>query len=258
MFQNTYPVFEVKKLLKKEMLDDLRDFPRELFDLQYRGYCDGILSGCELEGYVGGLKIMPGILYYKGVPYFLKKPFEVSCQAEGKLVYLKVRFLGKTIGARQEEYLSQIYIDERMPDSNCELELGRFKLQVGARLRTEYVDFYDYDTEFDTIDRIHVPYAALGQHGIWPQLLKSFARELMHSSKQDLWDSAFCLNCLQLEKAMPYEAVKAYLNVKLRQDREYTNIQVYSALKNILQEVGGKENDFGGKIEKREKTLLMI
>lgn len=258
MFQNMYPVFEEKKLLTKEMLDNLRDFPRELFDLQYRGYSDGILLGCELEGYEGGLRIMPGILYYQGIPYFLKEPFEVSFQAEGKLVYLKVRFLGKTIGARQEEYLSQIYIDERMPDPNCDLELGRFKLQVGARLRTEYVDFYDYATEFDTMDRIHVPYAALGQHSIWPQLLKCFAKELLHFPKHDLRDIAFCLHCLQLEKAMPYEAVKAYLNVRLGQDREYTNQQVYSALRNILRESGGKESVSGVEIEKRERTLLMI
>ncbi len=258
MFQNVYPVFETKKLLKKEMLDNLRDFPRELFDLQYRGYSDGVLMGCELEGYEGGLRIMPGILFYQGIPYFLKKPFDVSVRAEGKQVYLKVRFLGKTIGTRQEEFLSQIYIDERIPDLNCELELGRFKLQVGARLRTEYVDFYDYVTEFDTMDRIHVPYAALGQHGIWPQLLKCFARELLHFPKNDSGDIAFCLSCLQLEKAMPYEAVKAYLNVRLRQDREYTNQQVYSALKNILREAAGKESGFRKEIEKRERTLLMI
>lgn len=258
MFQNVYPVFEAKKLLKKEMLDNLRDFPRELFDLQYRGYSDGILTGCELEGYDGGLRIMPGILYYQGIPYFLEKPFDVSVQAEGRLTYIKVRFLGKNIAARQEEYLSQIYIDERIPDPNYELELGRFKLQTGARLRTEYVDFFDYATEYDTIDRIYVPYAALGQQGIWPQLLKCFAKELLHFPKHESGDIAFCLNCLQLEKAMPYEAVKAYLNVRLRQDREYTNQQIYSSLKNILRESGGKEGDFGGEIGKKEGTLLMI
>lgn len=258
MFQNIYPVFETKKLLKKEMLDNLRDFPRELFDLQYRGYSDGILWGCELEGFEGGLRVMPGILCFKEIPYFLKKPFELSCKADGQLTYLKVRFLGKTGGARQEEYLSQIYIDEKTPDSNCELELGRFKLQVGARLRTEYVDFQDYATEFDTIDRIHVPYAALGQHGIWPQLLKCFAKELQHSPKQDLWDPAFCLSCLQLEKAMPYEAVKAYLNARLKQDKDYTNVQIYSALRKILREAGEKESDFKGKVEKKDNILLML
>lgn len=258
MFRNVYPVFESKKLLKKEMLNSLRDFPRDLFDLQYRGYSDGILTGCELEGYDGGLRIMPGILCYQGIPYFLNQPLEIACRAEGKLVFLKVRFLGKSNSAKQEEYLSQIYIDERTPDSNSELELGRFKLQVGARLRTEYVNFFDYATEFDTIDRVNVPYAALGQPSVWPQLLKCFSKELLSSPKQDSGDFAFCLSCLQLEKAMPYNAVKAYLNVRLRQDREYTNQQIYSALKDILRESGGREVDIGGETGKKEGTLLMI
>lgn len=258
MFQNTYPVFEAKRLLKKEMLDNLRDFPRNLFDLLYQDYSDGILTGCELEACEGGLRIMPGVLYYQKVPYFLHKPFKVSCRAEGEQAYLKVRFLGKTSGTRQEEYLTQIYVDGREPDSNCELELGRFKFQVGARLRAEYVDFYDYETEFDTINRIYAPYAALGQPGIWPQLLKCFAKELLNAPNHDLCDPAFCLNCLQLEKAMPYEAVKAYLDLKLKQNGEYTNAQIYRALKGILQEAGGRAGEYAGRSEKKEKTLLMI
>lgn len=258
MFHNIFPVFEAKRLLKKEMLENLRDFPRGWFDLQYQGYSDGILFGCELEGFEGGLRIMPGILYRQGVPYFLKKPFEVSCQAEGRQAYLKARFLGKTLGAEQEEYLSQVYLDERLPDSGCELELGRFKLQEGARLRTEYVDFYDYATEYDTMDRIHVPYASPGRHSIWPQLLKCFARELLRSPGQDACDSAFCLNCLQLEKSMPYEAVKAYLDLKLGQDGDYTNMQMYRALKDILRENGAERDTRGMDAEKGEKKLLMI
>lgn len=60
---------------------------------------------------------------------------------------LKGTFLA--ISAGHEEYLSQIYIDECILDVNCELELGRFKLQAGTRLRTEYVLFYDYS--FSTV-----------------------------------------------------------------------------------------------------------
>ena len=256
--EHIYPAFERGRILKKELLWALRDYSYAALQLQYQGYPDGILSGCELEACDGGLKIMPGILYYQKVPYFLQNPYKVPCRAEGEQAYIKVRFLGKTIGTRQEEYLTQIYIDEREPDANCELELGRFKLQAGARLRAEYVDFYDYETEFDTINRIFVPYAAMGQPGIWPQLLKCFAKELLYAPNHDLCDSAFCFNCLQLEKAMPYEAVKGYLDVKLRQDREYTNAQIYSALKKILRESVGKAGEFAEKAEKKEKTLLMI
>ena len=134
MFQNIYPVFEPKRLLKKEMLENLRDFPRSLFGLQYQNYSDGILYGCDITGTETGMILLPGILCYKGVPYFLERPYPVSCKAEGKTAYVKVHFWDKTIGSGGEEYLSQIIVDEQEPDAEQELELARFKLQAGARL----------------------------------------------------------------------------------------------------------------------------
>ncbi len=33
MFKNVYPLFERKRLLKKEMLENIRDFPRDIVDI---------------------------------------------------------------------------------------------------------------------------------------------------------------------------------------------------------------------------------
>lgn len=257
MFQNIYPVFEAKRLLKKDMLENLRDFPRSLFYLQYQNYSDGILTGCDIKGTASGLMILPGIVCYKGVPYFLDEPYPVTCKAEGKQVYIKVHFWDKAIGGSGEEFLSQIAVDEEEPDAEQELELGRFKLQSGARLRTEYAGFYDYETEYDTVNRIYAPYAAPDHPGIWPQIFKCFAEELLKYRVTNPWDSAFCLNCLQLKEAMPYEAARAYLNAKLKQDKEYTNMQAYSALKKILRETGGRKGE-PERSQKKEGTLLML
>lgn len=257
MFQNTYPVFEAKRLLKKDMLENLRDFPRNLFYLQYQNYSDGILCGCAVEGREAGLTILPGILCYKGIPYFLDKPYQVSCKAEGRLTYIKVHFWDKTIGNGAEEYSTQILVDEEPPDAEQELELGRFKLQPGARLRTEYVDFYDYETEFDTVNRIYAPYAAPDHPGIWPQICRCFAGELLKRRVAEPWDSAFCLGCLQLKEAMPYEAVRAYLNMRLKQEQEYTNAQIYGALKKILRETEGRGVE-PERSDRRDGTVLML
>lgn len=257
MFQNTYPVFEAKRLLKKEMLDNLRDFPRSLFNLQYQTYSDGILTGCDIKGSETGLTILPGVVLYKGVPYFLDKPYPVPYRAEGKLVYVKVHFWDKAVGAGGEEFFSQILVDEQEPDPEQELELARFKLQSGARLRSDYVDFYDHETEFDTVNRIHALYAAPDHPGIWPQICRSFAKELMKYPVANIWDGAFCLSCLQLTEAMPYEALRAYLNMRMGRDSDYTNEQIYSALKRILRENGGREEG-SGRLPKKEGTLLML
>lgn len=257
MFQNTYPVFEAKRLLKKEMLENLRDFPRRLFDLQYQTYSDGILAGCDISGNETELTVLPGIVLYKGVPYFLDKPHSVSVRAGGNLLYVKVHFWDKAMGAGGDEFFSQIVVDELEPDTDQELELARFKLQAGARLRSEYVDFYDYDTEFDTVNRIHAPYAAPGNVSIWPRICQGFVKELIKYPVTNLWDSAFCLSCLQLTEAMPYEALRTYLNMRLGWDRDYTNEQIYSALKRILRENGGREEG-SGRLPKKEGTLLML
>ena len=172
-------------------------------------------------------------------------------------MYVKVHFWDKTIGGGGEEFLSQILADEREPEAEQELELARFKLQPGARLRWEYVDFYDYETEFDTINRIYTPYATLGRPGIWPEILKSFARTLLQYPVKNPWDQAFCLDCLQLKEAMPYEAVCAYLRARRSGDREYTNIQIYSALKSILGELSSREEETE-RMPKKEGTLLML
>lgn len=257
MFQNIFPIFEAKRLLKKEMLENLRDFPRSLFYLQYQKYSDGILAGCDIRGSETGLTIFPGILCYKGLPYFLDKPCSVSCKAEGRQVYLKVHFWDKAVGNGGEEFFSRIIVEEEPPDGEQQLELGRFKLQPGARLRSEYVDFLDYETEYDTVNRIHVPYAAPEHPGIWPQICCCFAKELLKRRVTDPWDSAFCLDCLQLREAMPYEAVRAYLNTRLGQEQEYTNAQIYGGFKRILREAAGRGEE-SERSRKKEGTLLML
>ena len=257
MFQNTYPVFEAKRLLKKEMLDNLRDYPRNLFTIQYQNYSDGILFGCELEETRGGLNIMPGILYYKSIPYFLEKPYRVVCEAEGKQAYLKVRFWDKAAGSGGVEYLSQVVVDEQPPNPEHEMELARFKLQPGARLRTEYTDFYDYDTEYDTVNRIHVPYAAPEGSGIWPGMFQCFARAMLRNTMTNPWDHAFCFSCLQLKEAMPYEVARAYLNGRLGQEKEYTNMQIYNSLKSILREANQRQAQ-PRQSQKKEGTLIML
>ena len=161
---------------------------------------------------------------------------------------------------KMEANLDDPYIlitDKKISNIQEILPLLEQIVQAGARLRSDYVDFYDYETEFDTVNRIYVPYAAPDHPGIWPQILKTFARELLKYAVTDPWDCAFCLQCLQRKEAMPYEAVRAYLHARLGQNKEYTNMQMYGALKRILGEAGGRE-EIPGQTRKKEGTLLML
>lgn len=258
MFKNTYPLFERKRLLKKEMLENLRDYPRDIFQILYQDMSDGILAGCNLSTDSNGLLIQPGIILYKKISYILDKPWSIPYEANGKMSYLKLRFLEKDSGIGQDEYLSQVHLDDIEPNEHHEIELARFKLQQGARLRTEYVDFFDYKTEFDTVNRIYVPYASIGRSSIIWDILVCYAETLMCNTIQNPWDYSFCMNCLHLKSAMPYKEIQMYLNVRLNQNRlDYSNIDIYDSLGKILLEMEGRvprRNQAG----KNNKKLLLL
>lgn len=258
MFKNIYPLFKEKRVLNIAMLENLRNYPRDVFGLLFQDYSDGVLAGCRVAAERGCLTIEPGILYYKGIPYLLTEVLSLACEPLGRLTYLKVRFLDKASGTGQEEYLSSVYLDEADPDGSCELELARFKLQPGARLRNDYTDFFDYNTEFDTLNLIHAPYAAPDKSSISPRILKAFARVLMSRGMKKPWDYPFCMNCMQIQAAMPYEEIRWYLNLRLEQNQEdYGNAEIYQSLRRILLEADGKEPGMELTGKEPKKLLLL-
>lgn len=257
MFKNIYPLFESKRILKKEMLENLRDYPRALFQIRCQDYSDGILWGCRLAAEEKAVRIEPGVLLWRNMPYLLEEPFRIPHEPSGRTAYLKIHFFDGSSGNGQYEYRSQIRISEEEPEEGYEIELARFKLQPGARLRDNYTDFFDYCTEFDTLNRIHAPYASPERRSIWPQALQCFASSMMEYSIQDAWDQAFCLNCLQLTEAMPYRLVKSYLDVRMGQKSDYSNAEIYDRLKSILLQVSGK-GYITGRTERKERKMLLV
>jgi len=79
----------------------------------------------------------------------------------------------------------------------------------------------------------------------------------MEYPMQNAWDPAFCMSCLQLTEAMPYRAVKAYLDVRLGQGKEYSNAEIYHALTSILRQVSGTGYKAEG-TERKERKMLLV
>lgn len=260
MFKNIYPLFEAKHILRKEMLENIRDYPRDIFQILYQDYSDGILVGCKLKVEDNYLVIYPGIIYYKQNPYILKEVYKVFYEATGKLQYLKVKFLEEITSVDKKEFLTQIYLDEIVPKKNCEIELGRFKLQKGARLRDNYIDFSDYNTEFDTLIKIYTPYASIGNSIVCPEILKEYAKTLMQYAIQNPWDYSFCFSCMQGSGMMSYDVVKTYLNMRQqKEDINYLPEEIYIQLNNILSELkraDKREENSEKERSNRRKVLL--
>lgn len=258
MFKHIKPLFERKRLLKIEMLEGIRDFSRDMLQILYRNYSDGILSGCRIETKGDCLRIHSGILYYNGILYIMKEAYEIPYMATGQLQYLKVRFLEEIEGVDKKEFLTQIYLDDVPPQASYELELARFKLHPGARLRDTYTDFFDFNTEFDTLIKIYVPYASPVAGSVSPEILRAYAEALMKYPVKNPWDDAFCLSCMQRAGTMGYEAVKSYLNARsLGEKKDYSVEEIYFMLETILYEVSGNLTERSDDEKNNRKMLLL-
>lgn len=258
MFKNTYPLFERKKILKKEMLENLRDYPRDIFRILYQDYSDGILAGCRLKVQEPYVCVEPGILYYNKEFYIMNSPYRLLYEPKGEVQYIKVRFLEMAGGVEKKEAVTQIYIDGTPPDKKDELELARFKLQKGARLRDQYTSFYDFATEFDTLNLIYAPYASPGKCTVNPKISKSYAVSMMKYSVNNAWDCAFCLNCLQEGGTLPHATIQGYLNIRLKQEKEtYQPAEIYDAFQKLLAKAEGSGRSTEHEVKTNRKMLLL-
>ncbi|MDR1769862.1 MAG: hypothetical protein LBS02_04390 [Hungatella sp.] len=247
MFQYDYPQFEKKRLLRAEMLDKLRDYPKVFLDLQFQGFGDGIINGCDIIWDDGQLTISPGMIYWKGKLYFMEQPYMMECSAQDKIRYLKVQFLTEIREAGKIMGNTRIFLEDKKPDPACEMELCRFRLQEGARLRSCYENFQDYSTEYDTVNLIHQPYAAEGGSTLNPRIIRQFSREIIRSRPLDPLDASFSMTALAVHGVVTADCIREYLFAGLGEDYgDRGNGGLYRGLMEIL------KNQRNGEVRKGE------
>lgn len=258
MFHYEEPVFQKKRLLRIEMLEQLRDYPRDYLRLQFRGYSDGILCGCQISWDNEQLEIAPGILNRAGRLYIMKEPYRLECRAEDRMRYLKVQFMAEVHEEGKTEGNTRIVLDEHKADPACEMELCRFRLQEGARLRDTYENFEDYATGYDTVNRIHVPFASYGQATIWPDILQQFAEEILEIRNNDVYDISFAMNILANQGEAPAGCIGSYLKARMGDGYVASGNQgIYEGLREVLRrEKAGKPFRTGGSVQQRPMLLI--
>lgn len=258
MFQNNYPLFNSGRLLKIDMLKELRDFPREFFDARLKEYSNGIISGCDIDVTDNYVVIQKGIIKYQDILYLLKEDKKIAYECNNKMIILKVKFLPQLSDHDFINYSTEIYLDENLELKENELELCRFKLRIGAKLRVNHVDFNDLCTEYDTVNTINVPYAAYGESSLNPDILRQFGRELLRCNVSEAWDISFGMICVQSKDPIEKEIITNYLVYKLDIEiKDYSNEKLYYYLLDVLNRVKDGQDVSGRKRNGRFKKIII-
>ena len=234
MFVNKYPTFELGRILKKEMLESIRDYPRAVIDSYFKEYSEGIISGVDIVAKDKYIEIKGGIIKHEGRIYILEEECTLPYYITEEEIIIKIRFIDKSLNENFIVYSSEIFFDTDNDIKKDELELGRFKLKRGSRLNTKYKNFRDFSAEYNTLNIINVKYSALEESTISPVILNYFLKEIRKSKDVDLYDITFFMECIN-KKIVNRRIILTYISDKLNID--YTtcsNYEIYKKLDNIL------------------------
>lgn len=255
MFANVIPKFGRGRILKKEMLENMRDYPRNFNEIYFKGYSDGIISGADICVCESTIIINKGIIKHGDTIYMLESEFEVPYYQTNKEVLIKIRFEDEEDNTDFKVFNSRIFMDDNTELKDNEMELGRFKLREGAVLRSEYKDFYDFSTEYNTVNVINVQYVGIKKSTISPMILNYFANIVMKNNPENVMDIVFAFECLN-GGIVEREAILHYISARFGMEyKEYPNFQIYKYLSTIVRELeSGKKR----KVDLPDKPMRII
>jgi len=243
MLNGFFPLFTKGRVLKKESVEYLRDFPYDLASLAFEGYSDGILSGFAIrssddEGYV---HVSRGALKYQG-DIIVAPGSTIEMTEYGVFLYI-ILAIGKcreTLDSKVRSIELKAVRGEQRADN--EIELGRFCLNSGAILRTEYDSFSDLRTPENTLDITRAPYAGFGAPTLHPRVLKTFAQAVLAYSQEPA-DLAFALTCLN-SGVVHKSSIQWHIAKKAdRPYEEYSLAALYEKLEELLPQGGVKRRE---------------
>lgn len=241
------PIFKDAHILRKSMLEALADYAYLGNQLLYHGYGNGIMAGCELTTTEDTIILNEGVVFFEGQMFLIKEQMSVPYYPTNTTTILKL-CISKQMDDGNFSYREmELRMEESEPSGEDGIELCRFKLQEGARLRYKYQDFEDRSTEFDTLNIIHAPYATKRGSTLSPDITKAFALEMLDIKELPQADAEFCLQLLGRERPADKDMLTAYIQWREKKTMEETsNTAIYRELLKILKKARqeeGWEND---------------
>ncbi|SFR97415.1 hypothetical protein [Anaeromicropila populeti] len=237
MFQDSYPMFSRDMILKAEMLENIKDYPRELNNIMFQHHSNGVICGADIIISDGKcISIAPGIVKYNNVLYRLSGIKTCDEYAIGTEQIVKICFCDTYEDIYEVRNESTIIINGEEPNQKNEMELCRFILKDGAVLRQDYQNFLDFTTQHNTINIINVNYSCIGESTISPVVLYQFATEMLGYRLSDPFDISFSMLCMQ-QQPVNRTLIEKYIQRRVDNvaKGKLTNKQIHSYLSKILE-----------------------
>ena len=238
-----FPLFTKGRVLKKESVEYLRDFPYELASLACEEYSDGILFGFSIKSSDDRkyINISKGALKYQGdIIIVPENAFEMT--EYGDVLYVKL-VIGECSETQDKKTRQmELKISRSGAKEGNEIELGRFCLNSGAVLRTQYDSFSDLRTPENTLDITRVPYAGYDAPTLHPHVMKEYAQAVLAYS-QEPTDTAFALMCLNTG-VVHKSCIQWHIARKIdRRYEDYTLSALYEKLEELLPQSGVRRRE---------------
>lgn len=253
-----YPNFERHSILKKELLNSVRDYSVEYLKVKYEKYTKGIITGFEIKVIKDKyIEISKGIAKFEDFIYIADKKAKIKYSETNKYKSLKI-VLEKDIRIRDyDRYKLSYKLDENLQLNKNEIEICRFKLMEGFDLRDKHKSFEDIETEFDTINYVNATWSGKERESINPYITKIFGREVMKSKLENMEDIVFCYMCINEEKPLNIELIEQYIKNRQNIKKEVlTKEEIYKYLVITLNDIKNKRINKESYFEENKILLL--
>lgn len=252
------PIFERGTILSREMLEAMKHNSLHFTELMWEGYSDGIVIGCEVYVSDQTIGIKKGLVRYKSKVYCLPQEMHLEYRPVKQYTVLKLVFGDIAVTEDFQIREAWLTLTEDMEEKEDSFELCRFKLQDGAQLRQQYQNFFDYNTEFDTVNEIYGKWSAMGKEGFSPKILKAFAVEAAKCEMPDSLDQMFCQQIFNIKQdTLNRDCILFYLSKKLKIEmKDYGNIEIYNKLCDCINMIRNEKTATVKPAEKRQRFII--
>lgn len=239
------PIFETGLILKKHMLDALRDYPIDYVNTLFSEMGDGVVTGLDIV--IAGdnqFYIKEGIVKIDGIVYITTRSGMLSF-AEGKnYVYLCVKSDKQADGTY---FYSEIIQKEQ--EEKAYFELFRYIKNAEVKRYSSISELF-VDTT-NRIDQRKLLKSVYGGHTLSNEFYYLFAEEILDSNNANMNDIAFAYQCLN--EISGIEIIKKYF-----QTDDTSNDNILSLMKMMLERMQKSVKEIAADVKPKIERKISV